>query len=114
MSGGLIMDDVTVGGNMPELADDIATATTVGPSYSLHLNISKCEVISNTESGHCQARAYKSTNHGENRLFVCAVHRGSFAGLYKLDAVARLHTILWFITLRTVPFYYTEQRDTPA
>ena len=42
------MDDVTLGGSKPTVADDITTITTVGPSYGLQLNISKCEALSNT------------------------------------------------------------------
>ena len=42
------MDDFTLGGRKSTVADDINIITTVGPSYGLHLNISKCEAISNT------------------------------------------------------------------
>ncbi len=42
------MDDVTLGGSKPTVADDITTITTIGPSYGLQLNISKCEALSNT------------------------------------------------------------------
>ena len=42
------MDDVTVGGSLSTVADDIATITTIGPSYGLQLNSLKCEVITKT------------------------------------------------------------------
>ena len=47
---------------MPAVADDITTITTVGPSYGLHLNISKCEVISNTAASHAVFDGFKQIN----------------------------------------------------
>ena len=47
---------------MPAVADDITTTTTVGPSYGLHLNISKCEVISNTAVSHAVFDGFKQIN----------------------------------------------------
>jgi len=40
------MDDVTLAGNKSTVADDINTISTVGPSYRLQNNLSKCEAIS--------------------------------------------------------------------
>jgi len=47
------MDDVMLGGNKSTVADDINTISTVGPSYGLQLNLSKCEAISRTGAVHC-------------------------------------------------------------
>jgi len=42
------LDDVTLGGSKSTVADDINTIATVGPSYGLELNTSKCEAITQT------------------------------------------------------------------
>ena len=42
------MDNVTLGGSKPMVADDINTTTTIGSKYGLQLNVFKCEDISNT------------------------------------------------------------------
>ena len=42
------MDDVTVGGSMSTVADDISSIATEGPRYGLQLNSSECEAISTT------------------------------------------------------------------
>ena len=39
------MDDVTLGGQLSSVADDVATISTQGPKYGLQLNFKKCEAI---------------------------------------------------------------------
>ena len=40
------IDDVTVGGSTARVVDDVTKISTIGPSYGLQLNASKCETIS--------------------------------------------------------------------
>jgi len=44
------MDNFTLGGSKPTVINEINIITTVGPSYGLHLNISKCEALSDTSA----------------------------------------------------------------
>ena len=39
------MDDVTLGGQLSSVADDVATISTQGPKYGLQLNFKKCEAL---------------------------------------------------------------------
>jgi hypothetical protein len=39
------MDDVTLGGQLSSVADDVATISTQGLKYGLQFNINKCEAI---------------------------------------------------------------------
>ena len=44
------MDDVTLGGSIDKVSSDVKTIQSEGEKIGLHLNVSKCEIISSRAS----------------------------------------------------------------